>query len=135
MAEQTKLPPGFIYMSANHSFRLTGEGRVLLFEKDKIVPVPRGLQSQALAYGAFALEGEAQPQENPVAEVQKDPSSDEYRAAVRVAAEKLLAKNSPDDFGANGKPYVKAWERELKWRPIESVRDEIWELVKDENRA
>jgi len=135
MAESSTLPSGFIYMTSEHSFRLTGDGRVLLFGPEKIVPVPKSLQAAALAHGAYPLDGEPAVATNDEPDVRKDPSSEEYRAAVRVAAESLLTSNQPADFGANGKPYVEAWERELGWKPIQSVRDAIWDEVRDEFRA
>lgn len=133
--EEQELPPGFARMKApNHPFTLHGGVHTLRFEPGKTVVVHHTLQAQARAHGAEMVKGEAAVEKNAEPEAQKDPDSPEYRAAVRAAAEALISSNRPEDFGANGKPYVSAWEREIGWKPIESVREEIWDEVKDENQ-
>lgn len=128
-----ELPAGFAYMVArNHSFVLHGGVHTLRFTPGKMVSVHHTLQARARAHGAEMLDGEAEVTKNPKPDPQKDPSSVEYHAAVRVAAEALLAKNDPEDFGANGKPYIKAWEREIGWKPDEGIREKIWDEAKTE---
>lgn len=131
--ELPELPSGFAYFVAQHTFVIHGGGWGIRFEPGVPKPVHHSLHAQALAHGATALNDDAQPQLATKSDPQKDPSSVEYRAAVRSAAESLLAKNDPVDFGGNGKPYVHAWEREIGWTPIRSVRDEIWDAVKTEH--
>lgn len=125
-----ELPDGFMHMVADHAFRLDGHGHNIRFEPGTPVPVYYMLQPEALAHGAKPLGGNAAVATAPKVDPQKDPSSPEYRAAVRTAAETILSTNDPADFGANGKPYKSAWERELGWAPIMSIRDEIWSSVK-----
>ena len=126
-----EISPGFLYMVSDRCFRLDGHGHQLRFEPGVPVPVFRGLQAQAIAHGAKTLDGKkAAIIEDPTPTVKTDPSSDKYRADVQAAAELLLASNTPEDFGGNGKPYATAWERELGWRPVAMVRDEIWDYVK-----
>jgi hypothetical protein len=126
-----ELPADFMHMVADHKFELHGAGHHIIFYPNQPTTVHRALQASALAHGARAIEGEpaiAQPTE---AELRKDPSSAEYRGAVRAVAESILARNRSSDFGANGKPYANVWEEELGWRPMQSVRDEIWQEVRD----
>jgi hypothetical protein len=129
--ELPELPSGFIHMVSDHMFSIHGGGHHLTFTPGVPLPVHRSIQSKALAHGAKPVNGEAVYDENDRPDPRVDPTSESYRAAVRTAAEKILSSNISADFGANGKPYVHSWERELGWRPLLSVRDKIWEEVKN----
>ena len=133
MTEQLhELPEGWMWMVAEDAFAMNGHGQMLRFEPAVAVPVKRANQPEALARGARPVDGKqpVQVKVDPVAAQQQNPASEEYRAAVRDAAEAILARNSSLDFGANGKPYAKVWDDALGWRPVQSVRDDIWDEVK-----
>lgn len=133
--ELPKLPAGFAHMVAPYEFRLCGHGQILRFTPGVPLPVKSANQADAMARGAKMVEGQGTPKSEPLADPKKDPSSPEYRGLVRAAAESILARNDPNDFGGNGFPYVKTWETELKFRPNEQVREEIWISVKEELAA
>jgi len=131
---ESALPGGRIYMLIDREVVVRGLD-TLHFVPGRPVAVRRDDQSKVIAHGGYALtqtpEVEGTPK-GPNGHPQ-DPNSEDYRAEVRVAAEKLLVANQPSDFGANGKPRVDAWQRELGWKPLSEVRDAIWDEVKDEH--
>jgi hypothetical protein len=117
-------------MEASHSFRYVGAGQILRFEPGLVLPVNSTNQGPVMAMGAKAVVGTATPVVNTAPDPKRDPNSPEYRGAVREAAERILTANQSSDFGANGKPKISAWEREMGFKPPPAVREEIWDSVR-----
>ena len=117
--------PEFV-LNRNHTHRsLTG--KVIRFEKGVPRPVPFDLVNEVVTFGASRVEGDNgdgfTDDEKPIP---GEPTGPERDALVLAAFEELIAKNSPDDFGANNRPKISSLKEVSGLNVDAKERDRVW---------
>jgi len=111
-----------------------GHGHHIRFEKNEPVSIPAVLVGEAKRWGAELVEGEKMPDVQPEKGVEATDGI-QRKADIMGAIEQLVATNSSDDFGGNGRPHVKSVERVLGYNIEAAERDTIWVQYQNEENA
>lgn len=110
--------PNKVKMKLNRKYRLASTlGHVIIFQKGEEVDVPDVLVREAVDIGAEFVDEKARD------EVFKEPEEDaqpvnpaERRDDIAAAVEKIIDRNSRDDFTATGNPKLKAVSDEVGYK-------------------
>ncbi len=117
--------PEFV-LNRNHTHRsLTG--KVIRFEKGEPRPVPFDLIQEVIGFGATRVNGDnGDGFTDDEKLVPGEPTGPERDALLIAAFEELIAKNDPNDFGANNRPKASAVKEVSGLNVDAKERDRIW---------
>lgn len=117
--------PEFV-LNRNHTHRsLTG--KVIRFEKGEPRPVPFDLIQEVIGFGATRVNGDnGDGFTDDEKLIPGEPTGPERDALLIAAFEELIAKNDPNDFGANNRPKASAVKEVSGLNVDAKERDRIW---------
>lgn len=117
--------PEFV-LNRNHTL-ISLTGKAIRFEKGTPRPVPLDLIREVVGIGATRVEGDnGDGFEDDEKLIPGEPTGPERDALLIAAFEELIAKNSPDDFGANNRPKASAVKEVSGLNVDAKERDRIW---------
>lgn len=118
--------PEFV-LNRNYTHRST-HGHVINFIKGEPVYIPPVLVREVTAFGAEPIDGprpdvlDAEP-----AAADPAPSGDDRNVLISAAFDTIQGRNQRSDFGANGRPSLKALKEILGFEVVAAERDLVWE--------
>lgn len=115
------------YMTMQRNFTVnTLKGHTIGFVKGEPVWVPPTVIEECMTFGALPVEGEVIPTQEedgkPAA-----PQGQVREETIMKAITAMVKANQRNDFGASGRPKVRAIEKAVGFDTDERERDMIWE--------